>query len=253
MAERLLVLIPPSLTKSTGGRRVAKVGLFDAELNEARATVNEALAAFLARASTKELETVLNAKGPLLDRSLSATRLLASGDAPLTPAWRRYQGVVWSHLDPASLSAATRRRVLVPSGLYGLVTSEDPISDYRLRMNARLGSLGILANFWRPRVSAVLARHLPRTPIVNLLPQEHAASVDLAASGAQRRVIQVHFVAKDEQRAVGHDAKAVKGILTRHLLDEGLAGIDEMTWQGWRVRREQDHLYVTAPGTRSVA
>ena len=247
MAERLLVLIPPSLTKSSGGRRVTKAGDFDTQLGDARSLVNASLAALVARASAKELERILSARGPLLERALWATRELTAGTAPRTPAWRRYQGVVWSHLDPGSLAPATRRRILVPSGLYGLVTAEDAIAEYRLRMNTRLGSLGVLASFWRPRVSEVLAQHRAHATVVNLLPQEHVAGIDLGALGDGRQVVHAHFVANDERRAVGHDAKAVKGVLARHLLERGLEGVESVTWQGWRVRREDDHLYVSAP------
>jgi uncharacterized protein len=240
-------LVPPSLTKSTGGRRSTKSGLFDDDLAAEREHVRAALGTFLQTASLRQLETVLNARGPLLARAIEASEQLVAGNAPLTPAWRRYQGVVWSHLDPGTLTPGVRRRILVPSGFYGLVSSEDAVADYRLRMNVGLRPLGGLATFWRPHVTRVLATHLVNVPLVNLLPQEHAASIDLGTLAERRRIINVHFVAKNEQRAVGHDAKAVKGVLTRRLLTEGLGSIDQMTWQGWTVRRERDELFVRAP------
>jgi cytoplasmic iron level regulating protein YaaA (DUF328/UPF0246 family) len=241
------VLVPPSLTKSTGGRRAASSGLFEDELAAQRDQVRAALGMFLQTASPKQLETVLNARGPLLARAVEASERLVAGDAPLTPAWRRYQGVVWSHLDPGTLTPGLRRRILVPSGVYGLVSSDDAVADYRLRMNVGLSPLGGLATFWRPNVTRVLATYLVSVPLVNLLPQEHAASIDLRTLAERRRVINVHFVAKREQRAVGHDAKAVKGVITRRLLTDGLDSIDQMTWHGWTVRRERDELFVSAP------
>ena len=55
------------------------------------------------------------------------------------PAWRRYSGVVWDHLDPASLTH--RAPIVVVSGLHGLVGAEDPLPDYRLKMSANVAPL----------------------------------------------------------------------------------------------------------------
>jgi cytoplasmic iron level regulating protein YaaA (DUF328/UPF0246 family) len=247
VTQRLLVLIPPSQAKAAGGRRALRRGDFDEVLSEPRSQVRAALRDFVARASTRELETTLGARGPLLERAVQATGEVLSGEAVLAPAWRRYQGVVWGHLDPASLSSALRRRILVPSGLYGLLTSEDPIADYRLKMNVRLKPLPSLASFWRPLLTSILEEGTKNTTLVNLLPQEHAASIDFHSLAERHRVIHVHFVAGDEKRAVGHDAKAVKGIVARHILTRGLESIEELRWQGWSVLRQESNVYVSAP------
>lgn len=200
----------------------------------------------LQRSDPAELSRVLGARGPLLERALSSARAL-DGDPPLLAAWRRYQGVVWTHLEPATLPSALRRRVLVPSGLYGLVAAEDPIADYRLAMNVALAPLPSLAQYWRPSVTQLLDVHAGRSTIVSLLPSEHAASIDFAALGERRRVVHVRFVTADERRAVGHDAKAVKGVVARRLLTEGLEATGGMSWRGWVVRREESELVVRAP------
>jgi len=247
VTKRLLVLIPPSLGKSLGGRRVGKEGVFDVMLDEPRRQVLTALGDFVSRAAPRELEMIFNARGELLERAIQASKDVVSGRALVAPAWRRYEGIVWNHLDPASLTPAHRRRVLVPSGLYGLLTSEDPIADYRLRMNVRLKPLPSLAQFWRPIVTPLLKDRAKNTTIVNFLPQEHAASVDFRTLAESHRVVNVHFVANDEKRAVGHDAKAVKGVLARHVLTNGLDAIDSVQWRGWRVRRQGSDVVVAAP------
>jgi hypothetical protein len=241
------VLIPPSQGKSTGGRRAVRKGDFDEVLGEPRRQVCSALADFVAQASPRELEATLNARGPLLERAVIATNEVVRGEAVLVPAWQRYQGVVWGHLDPASLTSAHRRRIFVPSGLYGLLSSEDPIADYRLKMNVRLMPLPSLASFWRPILTSILNERTKNTTVVNLLPQEHAASIDFYALAERHSVVHVHFVANDEKRAVGHDAKAVKGIVARHILTEGLDSIESLRWQGWSVRRQESDVYVSAP------
>lgn len=247
MTERLYVLLPPSKAKSTGGRRVAARGVFDAELATPRRHVLDALDALFTRAAPKEMESALSARGELLDRAVAATAEIARSSAPVAPAWRRYTGVVWTHVAPDTLSPALRRRILVPSGLYGLLAGEDPIGDYRLAMNASLPPLGVLARFWRPFVTRAVDHKVGHATIVNLLPNEYAASIELASLRAGRHVINVRFVTHDERNAVGHDAKAVKGALARRVLEVGADALEQFSWQGWRSRREGDEVFVTAP------
>jgi hypothetical protein len=216
-------------------------------LEEPRRQVLLVLSDFVSRASPRELEVALNARGALLERAVAATIELALGRSPLSLAWRRYEGIVWNHLDPASLTPATRRRILVPSGLYGLLSSEDPIAEYRLRMNVRLKPLPSLAQFWRPIVTPLLHDRAKNSTVVNFLPQEHAASIDFHVLAKSHDVVNVHFVANDGQRAVGHDAKAVKGVLARHILTAGLDAIESVQWRGWRVRRQGSDVFVAAP------
>jgi uncharacterized protein len=194
---------------------------------------------------------LLNANGPLLTTSIEASMRLSERPSHVTPAWRRYQGVVWSHLDAETLGTSLRRRILIPSGLYGLVSSEDLIEDYRLGMGASVAPLGPLARFWRAELTQVLTNYRPRAPLVNLLPAEHAAAIDFVALSMSRRVITVRFLSSDGERAVGHDAKAVKGVLARRILLEGVNASDGMAWNGWNVRQEVNEILVYAPLERS--
>ncbi|HVB50586.1 MAG TPA: peroxide stress protein YaaA [Acidimicrobiales bacterium] len=247
MTERLLLLMPPSQSKAVGGRRSNKKGMFDDVLRVPRHEVLNAAQSFLTTATAKELTTTFNARGPLQERAMAAVRDFENGKVPLLPAWRRYEGVVWTHLDPSSLEPAQRRAVLILSAFYGLLSCEDPIADYRLKMNASLAPLGTLAQFWRPTLTPLLEERSRNRTIVSFLPQEHAASIDFSTLSRSREIIHVHFVAADESRAVGHDAKAVKGVLARRLLDEGGDVFHSFEWQGWRARRQDNDVYVSAP------
>lgn len=244
------MLVPPSQGKAPGGRRQISTGAFDAALSVPRHQVVEALRSFVATASTRQLEIALSARGPLLERALAATHEVLGGSSPTLAAWRRYQGVVWNHLRPESLTPAQRRHILVPSGLYGLLASDDQIADYRLKMNARIAPLAPLARFWRPHVTGALIERTCHATILNFLPQEHAASVDMALLASRRLVIDVHFAAADESRAIGHDAKAVKGELARAVLVEGLSAFSVPTRLGWSVERRDNAVTVIAPSTR---
>jgi uncharacterized protein len=241
------VLVPPSQGKANGGRRSTKSGEFDDALSLPREQVVDALSRFLERATSRELEVTFGARGPLLEHAVASSREVVAGTAKVLPVWRRYQGVVWTHLAPETLSSSQRRRILVPSGLYGLLEGEDNIADYRLRMNVRLAPLASLALFWRSHVTSALIARARRATVVNFLPKEHAASIDLGELAKHVTVLNVHFVAEDEQRAVGHDAKAVKGHLARCVLDEGIAALESLTWQGWSATRVGSDVFVSAP------
>ncbi|MGC8510851.1 MAG: peroxide stress protein YaaA [Acidimicrobiales bacterium] len=237
---RPFVLLPPSQAKQPGGR-VARAGdSFGAELGAARDQVREALADVVVRASPSEGERVFAARGATLERASVAARALAEGRAPVRPAHERYCGVVWTHLEASSLTPAQRRRVLVPSGLYGVTSAQDLIADYRLTMSVDLTPLGRLDAFWRGPVSAVVADATRASTVVTLLPREHARALDPAVLAAASRVIDVAFVTPDGARAAGHAAKAVKGVLARQLLEDGVAALEDFAWRGWRVGRRDE-------------
>jgi cytoplasmic iron level regulating protein YaaA (DUF328/UPF0246 family) len=188
---------------------------------------------------------VLKARGPLLERALASLALIVNESAPTLPAWQRYSGVVWSHLDPANLSDAQRRRVLIPSGLYGLSCGTDEIADYRLTMKVALAGLGNVTTFWRPLVTQAL-RDLSNATFVDLLPKEHAAAIG-PEEELSARIVSVSFLRHGGEGVAGHDAKAAKGVLARRILLEGIDAVDGFRWKGWRGRAHHGHLEVRAP------
>jgi cytoplasmic iron level regulating protein YaaA (DUF328/UPF0246 family) len=228
------------------------VGTFDEALNDERRRVVEALIGALDRLTTRRQEILLNARGPLLERALEATRHLADERVSRLAAWQRYSGVVWSHLGSATLAPTLRRRVLIPSALYGLTTAEDRIADFRLKMNVGVAPLGTMATFWKPKVTSVVAAHSKRSTIVNLLPREHEAAIDLRELARTRHVVRVHFIDCVGGTTVGHDAKAVKGILARTLLLEGLDALSTFEWQGWRSVRVDGAFHIVSPAQRTL-
>ena len=226
----------------------ARPDSFADELAGPRAAVLDELGRAVRRSDSATCSSVLGVRGELLDRALVATAALVDGTAPLLPAWRRYSGVVWAGLDPGTLSVADRRRVLVPSALYGLTTAADPVADYRLKFLVALGRLGRLSSFWRPSITPALAARAHGRVVFDLLPAEHAHALDLAHLGGVARVVRVRFVGPDGRRAVGHEAKTAKGQLARALLDGGIEAADGFVRDGWRSRRDGDVVTVNAPG-----
>ena len=112
-----ILLVPPSEGKADGGNErrpwEPSLGSFG-RLWELREQVMTALTAV--QGGDQKL---LGLKGDRLADAAEANTALVG--APTLPAWRRYTGVVWDHMDPASLSAEQRRRLIVPSGLLGVV------------------------------------------------------------------------------------------------------------------------------------
>ncbi len=252
MSSSPLVLVPPSEAKTPGGTSRINIGPFDEALGEDRRRVVAALVAMLNVAPIRRREIMLNARGPLLERAVETTRQLLSDRVPRMAAWQRYSGVVWSHLAPASLAPALRRRILIPSSLYGLTTAEDRIADFRLKMNVGVEPLGTMSTFWRPRVTPALIAHAQRSTIVNLLPLEHEAAIDMRELSGSRRVVRVQFIDGVGGTTVGHDAKAVKGVLARTLLLEGLDVLSTFEWQGWRAVRDDGEFRIVSPVQRSL-
>jgi hypothetical protein len=230
-----LFLLPPSEGKNGGGRAKAEPDRFKSQLLEPRREVIAALAELFERATPDVIGKRLKVRNDLFDRAVAASAALVEGTAKKLPAWQRYSGVVWEHLDPATLTSEVRRRILVPSAIYGLTSADDMIADYRLTMNGPLPGLGNLASFWRAPLTEVLRGVAKRTQVVNLLPSEHARAIDLSKIA---HVIEVGFVQSDMQRAVGHFAKAVKGRFARHLIDHGIESATSFHMTGWRVEED---------------
>ena len=242
-----LLLLPPSEGKAAGGRPPTGSDSFALELVAPRAAVVAELAKMLSHRARSRRSSVLGVRGKLLERAEAATAALVEGTAPVLPAWRRYSGVVWAGLEPATLSLSDRRRILVPSGLYGMTTAADHVADYRLRLTVSLGGLGRLSSFWLPTITPALARRARHRMVIDLLPAEHAHAVDLAGLDASTRVVRVRFRTADGGRAVGHEAKTVKGRLARSLVDGGLDAVGAFEFDGWRARLEGDVVTVDAP------
>jgi cytoplasmic iron level regulating protein YaaA (DUF328/UPF0246 family) len=226
-----MLLLPPSEGKAEGGstRRATwtpGTGAFGAALGDLRTEVVDAITG-----AGGGDERLLGVRGDHLLRARSANSSLIG--APTLAAWQRYTGVVWGHLDPATLPAAARKRIVVVSGLLGLVRGDDPVPDYRLKMGAGLAPLGKLSTWWREAVSSELARVARRRFLIDLLPQEHRAALVLDGLDG----VSVSLV--DPTGAPGgHFAKAAKGELARAILTDGVDVLD--TW-----RHERFELIVT--------
>jgi cytoplasmic iron level regulating protein YaaA (DUF328/UPF0246 family) len=220
---------------------------FGQGLRTPRQEVLNEIGAFLSNHDDSELKKLVKVRGPLLVRARASFEALAHDEALFLPAWQRYNGVVWKHLEPATLSTPQRQSILVPSGLFGVTTANDDVADYRLKMDVVLRSLGLLNRFWRPWLSSEISSFVGDGIVVDLLPKEHAAAIALTQKKDVGEVVHARFLDSSGERAVGHDAKAVKGIIARLVLSEGLSSVASVRWRGWRVRVRKGEIEARAP------
>ncbi len=221
-----------------GSRRragwVPDSGSFGHRLGDQRAEVIEALGARHGGS-----EKLLGVKGDHLLRAQSANTSLVG--APALPAWQRYTGVVWDHLDPTTLPAAAlegRSSWCRACSAWCAATTRYPTTDSRWAPTWR--PLGKLSTWWRDAVTAEIARLARRHVIIDLLPQEHRAAWAPASSGAEVEAISVSLI-DPTGKPGGHFAKAAKGELARAILLDGLDALD--TW-----RNDRFHLEISQIG-----
>ncbi|MFP3906954.1 MAG: peroxide stress protein YaaA [Acidimicrobiales bacterium] len=248
MPDRPLVLLPPSQGKAEGGRGRfrPRTGSF-AGLAAQRREVIEALGAALGD-DPGLASTLFGAEGPLLDRAIGSIERLVAGTAPVVPGAARFTGVVWDHLAPSTVDDTCLERLIVPSALLGAVTGTDPTPDHRLTFTVSVPGLGRLDRWWRPELSKAVIDLVGGRPVVEMLPTEHQRALDLDEVAASAPLVRVRFVSRTGSRAVGHAAKAVKGIAARTVLTEGLGALRELAWEGWSAHSvADDRIEIVAP------
>jgi uncharacterized protein len=247
-----VILLPPSEGKASGGKATPWTAGAHAfrELDDDRILVRDVVREVLATGDAAA-GRLLRVRGRHLARAISDWGAL--DDGPTLPAAQRYTGVVWAALDPAGLDPSTRRRlnarVLIPSGLWGLLAAGDAIPAYRMKMSARVPPLGLLSSFWRPRVTPIIDRRAAGGWVIDLLPGEHRSAVD-AAQLVRSRLLRVELY-DDASRSIGHAGKTAKGLLARAILEADARTPDDVaavSVAGLRV----DDLQITSRGATLI-
>ncbi|GAA2985564.1 peroxide stress protein YaaA [Actinokineospora diospyrosa] len=209
----MLVLLPPSETKSDGGDGPALdlAALSFPELTPVRERVAAALV---------ELAGDLPASLAALDLSErqadEVERNAVLFSAPTRPALERYTGVLYDAMAIKSFTKVERRRaakrLAVASALFGLVRADDPIPGYRLSGASVIPDLGPLRPLWRAPLEKTLSTvddlviDLRSGAYANLAPAPTAITVRVVTEDGQGR-----------RKTVSHFNKAYKGRLAAAL------------------------------------
>jgi cytoplasmic iron level regulating protein YaaA (DUF328/UPF0246 family) len=211
----VLILLPPSETKASGGdgAPLDPAQLSFPQLAASRARITRSLTS-LGR-SPKRAAIVLGL-GPTQAHELAHNEQLADG--PTMPAIERYTGVLYDALDVDSIRGAAReramRRLAVGSALFGLVRAHDPIPAYRLSAGTKLPRVGTLASVWKPSLGPVLGQLARDGLIVDLRSGAYRA----LAPASDAVDVRVLCERPDGARSVvSHFNKATKGELARLL------------------------------------
>ena len=211
----MLILLPPSETKTGRARgKPAGPGLVSfPELAGTRAAVATALARISAHPDAPAL------LGVSANLRADIAHNIRLDSAPAVKVADLYTGVLYDALGLPSMDPAARRRanrwLVVISALYGAVRPGDKIPPYRLSMGVNLGELGPLASVWRAPLAAVLPGVAGRAVIVDCRSSTYAAAWlpqgELAGRWVQIRV-----------PGATHLAKHARGLVARHLCEEGV-------------------------------
>ncbi|MBX8690103.1 peroxide stress protein YaaA [Mycobacterium sp. 20091114027_K0903767] len=247
----MIVLLPPSETKRTGGDGppVRLDILSSPKLTPLRQSLIDELVALAA-----DPPACRTALGISASQDAEIERNAALWQAPTMPAIERYTGVLYDALDIGSLrgAAATRARarLAVGSALFGLLRADDPVPAYRLSASSKLPGQPGLAKRWRPLLEPVLADIAAHELIVDLRSGSYAG-LGRIPEAVRVQVLADH--ADGHRTVVSHFNKAHKGHLARALAGSRAEPSDAAAVaavarrHGMNVERDGDELTVVVP------
>ncbi|WP_017572331.1 peroxide stress protein YaaA [Nocardiopsis halotolerans] len=215
----MLILLPPSEGKATSGEgpRLDLGTLTLPELTGARERVMAALADLCSGPEDTALDTL----GISARQADALKRNLDLATAPTLRAADLYTGVLYDRLGLPDVPGAAGR-VLVFSGLWGVVGPADRLPPYRLSMGVKLPPLGGLGAYWRRAMAAPLDALTGDQLLVDCRSAAYAAAYT-PGNGVTVKVLRERVVDGVVRRSVvSHMAKATRGDIARSLLVEGV-------------------------------
>ncbi len=221
----MLVLLPPSETKVSGGEPGTSLDV-DRLSFPAQNPLRRELLGRVVELSLDEDAALRALKlGPKGAPEVQRNREVLS--SPVMPALERYTGVLFDHLDAASLGGEAtqwvRNSVAIGSALFGLIRASDPIPAYRLSHDSK-ASGGPLAHQWAEVATQVWSE------VPGFVLDLRSEGYRKLAPVPQDRGVFVVLV-KDgpvgSRKALGHANKPVKGALVRELARSG-ASLDSV-------------------------
>ncbi|GAB88813.1 peroxide stress protein YaaA [Gordonia rhizosphera] len=245
----MLVILPPSETKSDGGRG-APLDLdtlsFD-ELNPTRKRIADTLVDLAA-----DLDASRHALGLGRTQLAEIDRNADLWLSPTRPAIERYTGVLYDALDHGALTRAGKAkaadRLAIGSALFGVVRAADMIPAYRLSGGSKLPGMPTLASVWKPDLSAGLDTiddfvvDLRSGVYQQLGPVRGAVTATVVTEAAD-----------GSRKVVSHFNKHYKGLMARELVRtrrrvrdiNGLAAVLSDAGQRVEIAKAQEIVVVT--------
>lgn len=247
----MIVLLPPSETKRSGGDgpplRLDQLSY--AGLTALRTELVDDIVGLAA-----DVPACRRALGLTVKQDAEIERNAALMAAATLPAIDRYTGVLYDALDIGSLRGATatraRARLAIGSALFGVLRADDPVPPYRLSASSKLPGRRTLAARWKPVLEPVLAEIATQDLVVDL------RSGSYAALGRIDGAVRVNVLAEHpdgHRTVVSHFNKAHKGKLARALAggrsdpDDAAKVAAVARKAGMQVERTGNDLVVVVP------
>jgi hypothetical protein len=192
----MIILIPPSEGKASGGNLPPK--------KKIHPITKELLVAI---ATDNNPEKLYGVKGNKLEESIQANTTITTQQT--LPAIQKYTGVVYDGFDYNSLSKSEQtyahKHIKIISALFGLVSLEEPIPNYKLKIDKLQA-----ATLWKEHNSKQVEKEF----VIDLLPKAHRKAV------AYTNGIAVEFVILKNNKRIpaGHNGKFIKGRFLRWLV-----------------------------------
>jgi cytoplasmic iron level regulating protein YaaA (DUF328/UPF0246 family) len=177
----------------------------------------------LSKYSPKQLAKVLEVSQPLAD--LNYERLQNWQSTPKRPALWMYSGDVYNGIDAFSMNEKeivyAQNKLLIVSGLYGLLRPLDEVQPYRLEMklNFKVGKTRNLYEYWGSRINDYLSKTNEKT-LLMCASKEYSKAVTVNLDDSIK-VITPRFMqeTKDGLKEKGLFAKFGRGLLARWIID----------------------------------
>lgn len=232
----MLILLPPSEAKATGGegpslRDLQAPATDPYGLGVARMRVLGAVSTFCRRDPAAAAAALRLPAGTAADDLADNAAML---DAPTMLALDRFTGVIYATLDVASLTARERRTALTAahifSGAFGMLRGDENIPAHRVPAAASVPPIGGLTPYWRAQLrDATPAMFGPRSLLVDLRSTDYAAmwqvTGPLRASVTPVRVLVERRSGRTwVRRTLSYQSKQGKGLLARELVVAAAAG-----------------------------
>lgn len=215
----MLIFLPPSETKAFPSGP-APVDL-DALALPGLAPTRSGLVDALTRLSRGPEADALAALGISERQAGELTHNAGLLSAPAGPAAEVYTGVLYDALDLPSLRDAADR-VLIFSGLWGVLRPGDRIPHYRCSAGVKLPGTGSVSTAWKKALREPLAARADGRLVVDLRSGAYAGLWSPGANAVTVRILHEREAGGTVKRSVvSHFNKSTKGRLARALLESG--------------------------------
>lgn len=185
---------------------------------------SEKLVEILQGFSKEKMGEVMKIKGELLERTYENYKNYKNLEK--YRAIELYSGVSFSNLEPHNYSAENfeymRGHLRILSALYGILTPESLIREYRLDMTMRVGDFS-LYNYWK---EAIEKSFEPGELVINLASGEFSKMLDRK----KYQMVDIEFRQKDGDKLknISTEAKKMRGQLLDFMIKNRIISTEEI-------------------------